>query len=268
LNAAIIHFSTGLSTVTSLPDYFEEKAYQNPVDADDGPWQFVHNEGERWWDWYRKSPRLSQAFNSVMEAQNQWARGAEDWFEIYPVEEKLKLGKGEEERPLLVDIGGNVGHELVLFHKRFPNLPGRLILEDLPHVIESAKDLPPAIEPTPYNFFTPQHKALRGAKVYYNRTVLHDWPDKQAREILTHIKDAMAPDSLLLINEIVVEEKGVAHLEAQLDLRMMVHCASGERTEEQWRTLLDSCGLEIRKLWRNSQKAEGKLCLIETVLKQ
>jgi hypothetical protein len=70
LNAAIIHFATGLSTVTSFPEYFEKKEYQNPTDADDGPWQFVHNEGERWWDWYRKSPRLAQAFNNVMEAQN------------------------------------------------------------------------------------------------------------------------------------------------------------------------------------------------------
>lgn len=58
--------------------------------------------------------------------------------------------------PFLVDMGGNVGHELMLFQRCFPDHPGRLILQDLPVTLGQIKTLDPAIEAMPHDLFTEQ----------------------------------------------------------------------------------------------------------------
>jgi hypothetical protein len=81
--------------------------------------------------------------------------GQPRWLDIYPFEAEL-AGKTTADSVLLVDIGGNQGHDLMTFRKRYPKIPGRLILQDLPEPID--KILPPleSIEVMPYDFFTPQ----------------------------------------------------------------------------------------------------------------
>ena len=60
--------------------------------------------GWRRYKWQAKDAQLSKAFNTVM-AMQKMAR-AEEWFEIFPVEERSRLGEDEKERLLLVDVGG------------------------------------------------------------------------------------------------------------------------------------------------------------------
>jgi hypothetical protein len=80
--------------------------------------------------WLSQRPKIQQAYNTTMRiARNQ--RG-EEWFEYYPVEEKLLLPENDESSILLVDVGGNVGYDLINFKKRYPDLRGRLIVEDTP----------------------------------------------------------------------------------------------------------------------------------------
>jgi hypothetical protein len=43
------------------------------------------------------------------------------------------------DNPLLVDIGAGRGHDLIGFRKRLPNGLGKLVLEDLPAVIEEVQ---------------------------------------------------------------------------------------------------------------------------------
>jgi hypothetical protein len=46
---------------------------------------------------------------------------------FYPVKERLIDGADTDpEAPFLVDIGGNVGHDLARFHKFYPESPGKL----------------------------------------------------------------------------------------------------------------------------------------------
>ena len=61
-------------------------------------------------------------------------------------------------------------------------------------------------------------KPEKGARVYYMRTVLHDWPDKQALEALARIKEAMASDSVLILNENTLPEENVMAFSAALVL--------------------------------------------------
>ena len=79
------------------------------------------------------------------------------------------------------------------------------------------------------------------------RAVLHDWPDNKCKIILGHLKDVLAPESTILIDDIVTPNKGVNWQVCQIDLTMMVAGASMERTDSQWQDLFDSVGLKIAK---------------------
>ncbi|KAF2462855.1 O-methyltransferase [Lindgomyces ingoldianus] len=244
LAAAILHLSTAGPSMTKLPDYFAERGYRSPGDAFNGPWQYAECTDNHYFNWLSARPRLQNAFNIVMGIQRK-GRG-DEWFQFYPVEEKLRVKSATD--PLLVDIGGGVGHDIIRFRQCFPTLTGQLILEDLPLVIEAAVDLPNGITAIGHDFFQPQPALVRNAKAYYLRTVLHDWPDKQARIILQNVKSAMSDESILLINEGILESSKVSIHEARFDLHMMARLSSLERTESQWRKLVESAGFELVKL--------------------
>ena len=86
-----------------------------------------------------------------------------------------------------------------------PQYPGKLVLQELSEVIAAATEMGVAghgIELQVHDFFTPQ--PIKGARAYFMRSVLHDWPDESCRRILYHLKDAMEPGySRILINECV-----------------------------------------------------------------
>lgn len=191
----------------------------------------------------------------------------QEWFEIYPVEEKLRLSNPDASAILLVDIGGNVGHDLINFQKKFPDLPGRLVFEDLPGVVAAAGDLPKGIEGVGHDFFQPLPPALRNAKAYYLRQILHDWPDKQARQILENVREAMANGSILLINETIMPDDNVALYQAELDMLMMGVLASLDRTAGQLEELLDSAGFRLVGSWKPKDFVPGSGTLFEAVLK-
>lgn len=76
------------------------------------------------------------------------------WLSVYPVDEETKV-LNDRERPLYVNVGGGIGHQSAEFKQKHPEIPGRVILEDLPHSI--AKALPtPGVENIAHNFFEPQ----------------------------------------------------------------------------------------------------------------
>ena len=58
----------------------------------------------------------------------------------------------------------------------------------------------------------------------------------------------MGQKSILLIDELVLPNKGASGMAAQMDITMMATLGSIERTEAQWRSLLDRAGLEIIKI--------------------
>ena len=92
-------------------------------------------------------------FNNLMAGQRFNRR---DWFELFPVKERLLNIKGDDSAPLLVDVGGAQGFELQQFRKRFPEAKGQLVLQDLPATIESITELDKSIVEMKHDFFTPQ----------------------------------------------------------------------------------------------------------------
>lgn len=77
---------------------------------------------------------------------------------FYPVKERLFDGfdTSNKDAVLLIDVGGGFGHYTEELLSKFPNCPGRLILQDLPPVIGRIQQLHPRIEKMEYDFFTEQ----------------------------------------------------------------------------------------------------------------
>lgn len=46
----------------------------------------------------------------------------------------------DSDAPVLVDIGGGIGTDVVEFCRRYPNYPGRIVLQELPAVVASAQE--------------------------------------------------------------------------------------------------------------------------------
>lgn len=207
---------------------------------------------------------MSTAFNETMALQK---TGEEETFvSSYPVAERLS--NDDTERVLFVDVGGGVGHQLVKFQKRAKELKGKFVVEDLPAVLEEAKDLPGDFVKVGHDFFQPQPESLKGAKAFYLRMILHDWPQMQAEAILKNIAAVMADDSVVLIHEVILPETGVGHFEAKMDWHLL-NLGALERTEEQWRELAASAGLQVNGIWwEEDGSMNGKRALIECGLKR
>jgi len=238
--------TTQIEPIAALPRFFEKTGFVSPGDAFNGPFQFARNTKLHTFDFIAQDPKLQKAFNVVMILGRQ-NTGGREWNDIFPVEEKLKV-KNEDE-VAIVDVGGGLGQVLITLREKFPSLPGKMIVQDLPVVVESIApaSLPTNISAQGHDFFAEQ--PVKGAKAYYLRAVLHDWPDKQAGQILEKIREAMSEESVVLVNEVTIPEYGVSLLASQMDLNMMTGFASLERTERQWRSLLEGAGLELVRIW-------------------
>jgi hypothetical protein len=244
-----------------LYDYFEANGYQNPGDAYDGPFQFAMGTKDHYFVWLNKHPADQQAFNSVMTMGRSFR--SEEWFEFFPVQEKLHASP---ERTTLIDIGGGLGHDITEFKKKFPELPGKLVVQDLPQVIDDISEpLPDGVEAVKHDMFKPQ--PIKGAKAYYLRTVLHDWPDKQVLQVLAQIHEAMTEDSVLLLNENSMPDTNVPPYSAHVDFLMMEGFASLERTEQQWIDLLEAAEFKVVKVWKPKLQVIGSNALFEATLK-
>jgi len=131
-----------------------------------GVHQFPKNDKEKspfryafdmhFWEFFEKNKDHQQYFADYLAGRR---TGLASWHETFPMAAHLGPGaKSDPKAVLLVDVGGNTGHELANFHNAHPDVPGRLILQDLPSMIEKVeKEGPPKdVEPMEYDFFTPQ----------------------------------------------------------------------------------------------------------------
>ena len=192
----------------------------------------------------------------------------EEWFDFFPTE---TLAEGDTSRPLLIDIGCGLGHDTVNFKKHNDaklHAKGAIIAQDLPQVIAEAKEKAAndpeyeGLELMPYSFFDKQ--PVTNGRTYYLRTVLHDWPDKSALQILGNVRSAMPSDARLLINENIISDEGDAPLFAVwMDTIMMVLFSAWERNKNQWLKLFDEAGFDLVKLWEPKQITVGGGFLFE-----
>ncbi|MCJ1311254.1 hypothetical protein MMC25_004925 [Agyrium rufum] len=252
-------YDAAAKSLAKMPEFIAQTGFKNPT-GPTSPFQYALNTDLPVWPWLNQNPALLNHFNSFMMGQRMHRT---DWFEFCPVEDLLFNSFKGGDNPLLIDIAGGRGHCLEALKNCFPDAPGQLILQELPETLNDITDLRHDIIKMPYNFFTPQ--PVQGARGYYFRSIFHDWSDDKAGEILRHTAAAMTRGySRLLIFECVLPDVGVPLYPALLDINMMTLFSGMERTETQWKELLDSAGLKVVKFWGIGKDTEG---LIEAVLK-
>ena len=256
-------FDEHLPMLAALPRYLSETDFCNPSSKRDTAFQYAFGTKLPFFKWLEQRPARLRVVNSAMTIQRTGRSDGDHWFTYYPVESSImdELPAADFNSVLLVDVGGGVGHDMIAFKQHFPTSTGRLVLQDLGHVVENVDNLPDGVEIMEHDFFTDQ--PITNARAYYLHTVLHDWPDTDCHQILRKLSMAMSSRSKLLINEIVLEETGTPLFPAQFDLSMMAMHGSMERTENQWRDLLEHAGLEIERIHKPKGSCSGVECLIE-----
>ena len=144
----------GALCCTKMHEFLAQTKYKNP-EGPMGVFQYAENTRLPLFSWLTQHPAKLTSFLTMQEG---WRAGRTEWFEIFPTEEMLFEGAelDSQDSVLLVDVGGGHGYEIQTFKDRFPNQRGRLVLQDLPSVIDDIKDLHPDIVRMKYDFFTEQ----------------------------------------------------------------------------------------------------------------
>ena len=148
----------------------------------------------------------------------------------------------------IIDVGGGNGSLTVAILEQHPEL--RTAIFDLPHVIERAQA---AADPALHgrceflagSFF--EH-VPPGADAYLLSRVLHDWDDDQAAAILDGCRRAMGTDARLLVIERIVPPGDQPHQSKFMDLNMLVVVGGRERSEPEYRALLERSGLQLDRV--------------------
>ncbi len=150
----------------------------------------------------------------------------------------------------LMDVGGGHGSLLVEILKSTPGLNG--IVFDMPGVSLEGGNL---LEKTGFSdrasivegsFFEALPRAADGIIM---KSIIHDWSDEKARQILQNCREAVGPGGKILLCESVLpgkNEPGIAHF---IDLEMLVISGGQERSEREYRALLESAGLRLREIY-------------------
>ncbi|KAF9636479.1 hypothetical protein BFW01_g7375 [Lasiodiplodia theobromae] len=141
-----------MPSITAVPSWLNEQGWQlNPTDATNGPFQAGHKTDL---DMFGFALTNKEKFWDDMNTFFEGDRGSPHWAEWFPVQDKLLdnsiLRPGA---PVIVDVGGGRGHDIAGFRKHFPDLPGRLILQDQQPVLDSIIALDSSIEKHALDFF-------------------------------------------------------------------------------------------------------------------
>lgn len=153
----------------------------------------------------------------------------------------------------LVDVGGGYGVLLSAILAAYPGMRGKDF--DLPHCQEGATRLfadsgvAGRAEFVAGSFFD---SVPAGADAYILKSVIHDWDDEQSLTIFRNCREAMKNGARLLIIEPAVPQRvGSSSHDGVIvgsDLNMLVMTGGRERTEAEFRELLEASGLRVARI--------------------
>jgi hypothetical protein len=189
------------------------------------------------WEHRKAHPELDESFNRAMADLQARARSS--------VLDAYDFSGGR----LVVDVGGGSGALIADILQQYPDARG--LLFDQPHVVARAQAVlaeAGVLGRCRIAGGSFLDSVPTGGDVYILQYVLHDWSDTDCATILRQCRAAMGPSSALLVVENIVPE-GAPPSEslAMLDLHMMVVLGGRERTSSEYRSLLRSAGLEVRR---------------------
>lgn len=165
----------------------------------------------------------------------------------------------------LVDVGGGKGHVVAAILSKYANING--VVFDLPHLEADyvsyikRKKLISRCKFIGGDFFT-TNKLPRG-NLYILKTVIHDWDDDHALEVLKLCSSSMRKtDKLLIIDRIVESNLNTNQNTYMWDIQMLAIHGGKERTTIEFNELLNRANLNLI----NKVNINAELYLLEAKL--
>ncbi len=152
----------------------------------------------------------------------------------------------------VIDLGGGYGALLSVLLQAYPHLQGASA--DLAYMEPEAtaylreRGVAERARFIPTDFF---QSVPAGADCYLLKYIVHDWDDADCLEILRNVRAATAKAVVLIVERIVPQQIGRAREHATVicgDINMMVATGGVERTEREYRELLESAGFELARI--------------------
>ncbi len=191
---------------------------------------FPQLNGAGFWEWLAANQDERAEFDRAME---------QGWEGRLRRLESLDW-RGDE---TVVDLGGGNGSLLLELLARHPGLRG--VVFDLPETVRDESAFGERCVFVAGSFF---ESVPADGDVYLLSTILHDWDDASAVRILRTIRAAADTHARLVLLESTVEDGNDPQGAKWLDLLMLTLFEGRERTEAQWRALLDEGGFAIERI--------------------
>ena len=138
----------------NLPDWLQSHQYKDPIGKLPTAWTSVVPTDKHPYGYLADNPWALELAQAHMRVQRE---GRPLFFDALDFQKRFAQD-ADSSTVLFVDVGGSTGPQSHTLRQRFPDLPGRVILQDRPEVIEQAKDSLAAsrIEAEVHDIFTPQ----------------------------------------------------------------------------------------------------------------
>ncbi len=189
------------------------------------------------WKYLAGNPEANEVFDRAMTS-----RSSRDMTRALPTYDFSGISR-------IVDVGGGQGELISAILKANPNMQG--VLFDLPSAIEGARRLVESegvsdrCELVAGSFF---ESVPAGGDAYVLQGVIHNWNDSDATAILQKCRQGIRDNGRILIVDHVVPTGNDPSPGKMSDITMMVLVGALERTESEFRGLLDAAGFRLTKV--------------------
>ena len=148
----------------------------------------------------------------------------------------------------IIDVGGGQGALLRGILEQYPHARG-VLFDLLPVVVDAhvLKDSPVA-ERCTFVGGDMFRSLPSGGDAYILRSILHDWSDTQALQILRNCRQAIADHGKLLVVELLLTPPNAPDFAKWIDLTMLVLLTGRERTEAEFRALYAAAGFRLTRI--------------------
>ena len=202
-------------------------------------WDLAH--GMSWTGFYERNPEAAATFNLAMAEQTRDTAPG-----ILAAADLSRFRS-------VVDVGGGDGTFMAYLLQAHPDMAG--VVFDVPAggaaatATLTAAGVAPRCRVVSGDFFV---SVPAGADAYLLKQVLHDWNEEQATAILRNVRAAIPPGGRVFVLERTLPERVTAGNSAGvpsllLDIHMLVATGGQERTEREYRRLLDDAGFELTR---------------------
>ena len=159
---------------------------------------------------------------------------------------EVLINRDWEEVATVVDVGGGTGALLAEILRARPEIHGTLV--DLPRTVARSREIFQAagvaerVQTRGQSLFD---SLPAGADLYLLKSILNDWPDREAKVILSRCAEAAHPKGrIVLLGGVSSDDR------ADPQLLMMVLLGSKDRTLTEFRELAHEAGLKVQAAGR------------------